>query len=118
VNLYLLQHPQSWLSNLDGRTKLAVFFVYVLAVLSTKPGAYLTWLSLTGLLLVLLALARLQIRWIAFPTCACFALRCFRGVWSFARRLKGDVPASDCQDAFMRWRCRLAFRDDAVHPTA
>jgi len=66
VNLYLLQHPQSWLSNLDGRTKLAVFFVYVLAVLSTKPGAYLAWLSLTGLLLVLLALARLQIRWIVF----------------------------------------------------
>jgi cobalt/nickel transport system permease protein len=66
VNLYLLQHPQSWLSNLDGRTKLAVFFVYVLAVLSTKPGAYLAWLSLIGLLLVLLALARLQIRWIAF----------------------------------------------------
>jgi energy-coupling factor transporter transmembrane protein EcfT len=66
VNLYLLHHPQSWLSNLDGRTKLAVFFVYVLAVLSTKPGAYLAWLSLTGLLLVLLALARLQIRWIAF----------------------------------------------------
>jgi cobalt/nickel transport system permease protein len=66
VNLYLLHHPQSWLSNLDGRTKLAVFFVYVLAVLSTKPGAYLAWLSLNGLLLVLLALARLQIRWIAF----------------------------------------------------
>jgi cobalt/nickel transport system permease protein len=66
VNLHLLQHPQSWLSNLDGRTKLAVFFVYVFAVLSTKPGAYLAWLSLIGLLLVLLALARLQIRWIAF----------------------------------------------------
>ncbi len=118
MNLYLLHHPQSWLSNLDGRTKLAVFFVYVLAVLSTKPGAYLAWLSLTGLLLVLLALARLQIRWIAFRLVPVLPFVAFARVWSFARRLKGNVPASDCQDAFMRWRCCLAFRDDAVHPTA
>jgi cobalt ABC transporter, permease protein CbiQ len=64
VNLYLLQHPQSWLSNLDGRTKLAMFFAYVLAVLFTKPNAYWTWLFLTGLLLILFTLARIQIRWI------------------------------------------------------
>jgi len=66
VNLHLLQHPQSWLSNLDGRTKLAMFFAYVLAVLFTKPNAYWTWLSLAGLLLILFTLARVQIRWIAF----------------------------------------------------
>ncbi|MEJ7612212.1 cobalt/nickel transport system permease protein [Candidatus Fervidibacteria bacterium JGI MDM2 SSWTFF-3-K9] len=64
MNLYLLQHPQSWLSNLDGRTKLAMFFAYVLAVLFTKPNAYWTWLFLTGLLLILFTLARIQIRWI------------------------------------------------------
>lgn len=66
MNLHLLQHPQSWLSNLDGRTKLAMFFAYVLAVLFTKPNAYWTWLSLAGLLLILFTLARVQIRWIAF----------------------------------------------------
>ena len=66
MNFYLLQPSQSWLSNLDGRTKLAVFFAYVLAVLFTKPTAYLAWLSLAGLLLVLFAFTRLQIRWIAF----------------------------------------------------
>jgi len=66
VNLCLIQHPQSWLSNLDGRTKLAVFFTYVFAVLFTKPNAYWTWLSLVGLLFILFALARIQIQWVAF----------------------------------------------------
>ncbi len=66
MNLYLFQHPQSWLSNLDGRTKLAVFFAYVLATLFTKPNAYWTWLSLASLLFILFALSRIQIRWIVF----------------------------------------------------
>jgi len=64
MTLNLPQSGENWLTKLDGRAKLAAFFVYVLAVLITKATAYTSWLFFAGLLAALMVVGRIQIRWL------------------------------------------------------
>lgn len=60
--LDLFQPSQSWLTKLDGRTKLLMFLIYALTVLFTKPTMYGSWLALAGLLTAMFIAARIPVK--------------------------------------------------------
>lgn len=64
VTIGQFQQTEGLFKNLDGRTKLAMFFMYVFTVLSTKPNSHGTWIALSVLLFIMFALGRVQLKWI------------------------------------------------------